>query len=59
MENKQIMCGIGSNWISRQELTVDLDALQEKYDRDSTAAALQMKALHDKYSLTMINIRGG
>jgi len=36
-----------------KELTVDLEVLQEKYDKDHTTAALQMKALHDKYSLTV------
>jgi hypothetical protein len=30
-----------------------LEALQEKYDKERTAAALQMKALHDKYSFTV------
>lgn len=36
-----------------RELSVDLEALQEKCDKDRTAAALQMKALHDKHSLTV------
>jgi membrane protein insertase Oxa1/YidC/SpoIIIJ len=36
-----------------KELSVDLEALQEKYDKDCTAAALQMKALNDKHSLTV------
>ncbi|GFG41028.1 hypothetical protein Cfor_06798 [Coptotermes formosanus] len=36
-----------------KELSVDLEALQEKYDKDQAAAALQIKALHDKHSLTV------
>jgi len=36
-----------------REFSADLEALQEKYDKDRAAAALQMKALHDKYSLTV------
>jgi iron-sulfur cluster repair protein YtfE (RIC family) len=36
-----------------KELSVDLEALQEKYDKDQAAAAVQMKSLHDKHSLTV------
>jgi hypothetical protein len=36
-----------------KELSMDLEAFQDKYDKDHTAAAQQMKAVHDKYSLNV------
>jgi hypothetical protein len=37
----------------KKELTMDLMTLQNKYDKDHTAAELQIKAVHDKYLLNV------
>jgi hypothetical protein len=49
----QLQSQLATSRMMEKELSVDLEALQEKYDKDHTAAALQLKALHDKYSLTV------
>jgi hypothetical protein len=49
----QLQSQLVTSRMMERELSVDLEALQEKYDKDHTAAALQMKAVHDKYSLTV------
>jgi len=49
----QLQSQLATSRVMEKELVVDLEVLQEKYDKDHTTAALQMKALHDKYSLTV------
>lgn len=49
----QLQSQLATSRMMEKELSVDLEVLQEKYDKDHTAAALQMKAVHDKYSLTV------
>lgn len=49
----QLQSQLATSQLMEKELSADLEALQEKYDKDHTAAALQMKALHDKYSLNV------
>jgi hypothetical protein len=49
----QLQSQLVTSCMMERELSVDLEVLQKKYDKDHTAAALQMKALYDKYSLTV------
>jgi iron only hydrogenase large subunit-like protein len=49
----QLQSQLATSRMMEKELSVDLEALQDKYDKDQAAAALQIKALHDKYSLTV------
>jgi membrane protein insertase Oxa1/YidC/SpoIIIJ len=49
----QLQSQLATSRMMEKELSVDLEALQEKYDKDQAAAALQIKALHDKHSLTV------
>jgi hypothetical protein len=47
----QLQSHLTTSRLMEKELSMDLEALQDKYDKHHTAAALQMKAVHDKYSL--------
>ena len=49
----QFQSQLVTSCMMKRELSADLEALQEKYNKNRTAAALQIKALHDKYSLTV------
>ena len=48
----QLQSQLVTSRMMERELSADLEALQQKYDKDRTAAALKVKALHDKYSFT-------
>jgi hypothetical protein len=49
----QLQSQLATSRMMEKELSVDLEDLHKKYDKDHTAAALQMKAVQDKHSLTV------
>jgi hypothetical protein len=49
----QLQSQLATSRMMEKELSVDLEVLQEKYDKDHTAVALQMEAVYDKFSLAV------
>jgi hypothetical protein len=49
----ELQTQLATSHMMEKELSADLEAMQKKHDRDQAAAAMHLKDLEEKYSLSV------